>query len=119
MSFEKLLLFTAAEQLMERVIYRTTYKNLYLFKKTLLETGQFVMAETVPVKLHTGNAASQESLVAETAVHPVDSEMVEDITSDLKLKCKLERPTVEVLLQGPAEVQEYPRETPIRTTHTR
>ena len=69
MSYQNLSLFTVADKLMERVIYKTTYRNLYLFKKTLLETGQLVMAETVPVKVHHGNAALQESLVAETAVH--------------------------------------------------
>ena len=51
MSYKDLSLFTAADDLMEHIIYRTTYKNLYLFKKTLLETGQVVMAATVPVKL--------------------------------------------------------------------
>ena len=50
---------TAADQLMETVIYRTTYRNLYLFRKTLLETGQLVMAANVPVKLEKRNAASQ------------------------------------------------------------
>ena len=59
MSYEDLSMFTAADQLMETVIYRTTYKNLYLFKKTLLETGQLVMAANVPVKLDVRNAASQ------------------------------------------------------------
>ena len=69
MFYEDLSLFTAADQLMEdvitapdqlmeKVIYRTTYKNLYLFKKTLLETGQLVMAANVPVKLENRNAAS-------------------------------------------------------------
>ena len=50
---------TAADQLMDKVIYRTTYKNLYLFKKTLLETGQLVMAANVPVKVENRNATSQ------------------------------------------------------------
>ena len=36
--------------LMESV-HRLTYKQLYLFKKTLIETGQLTMANTVPVKL--------------------------------------------------------------------
>ena len=32
-------------------VERLTYKQLYLFKKTLKETGQHTMAGTVPVKL--------------------------------------------------------------------
>ena len=60
MIYGNLSLFTAAGLLMENVIYRTTCKNLYLFKKTLVETGQSVMASTVPVKLYDRNAASLE-----------------------------------------------------------
>ena len=30
---------------------RLTYKQLYLFKKTLIETGQSTMADNVPVKV--------------------------------------------------------------------
>ena len=65
--YENLSLFTAADELMEKAIHRTTYKNLYLFKKTLEETGQSVLAATVPVQLGERNAASQDSLVAEMA----------------------------------------------------
>ena len=32
-------------------VERLRYKQLYLFKKTLMETGQHTMANTVPVKL--------------------------------------------------------------------
>ena len=32
-------------------VQRLTYKQLYLFKKTLIETGQHTMANAVPVKL--------------------------------------------------------------------
>ena len=67
-------MLTAADQLIEKVIYRTTYKDLYLFKKTLLETGQLVMAATVPVKLEERNATSQDSLVSETAKYPAKLE---------------------------------------------
>ena len=104
---------------MERVIYRTTYKNLYLFKKTLQETGQLVMAANVPVKLCERNAGSQESSVAKTAVHLEELEMVEeDNISDQKLKWKLEQPPVEVL-QGLEDVPENYTGTPIRTTQTK
>ena len=89
MSFEDLLLFTAADQLMENVIYRTTYKNLYLFKKTLLETGQLVMAATVPVRLKEGNAASQDSLVADSEVHPEELDIVEEKSSLWNRYCRL------------------------------
>ena len=37
-------------RLMEYV-ERLRYKQLYLFKKTLIETGQHTMADTVPVRL--------------------------------------------------------------------
>ena len=40
---------------MKSIIYRSTYGNLYLFKKTLQEHGQAVMAATVPVKLQRRN----------------------------------------------------------------
>ena len=71
---------------MKNVIYRSTYKQLYLFQKTLQETGQFVMAATVPVKLERKTTACQESLVAETAVHVVESKVPgEGITSDQRL----------------------------------
>ena len=39
-----------AENLMEQV-YRMTYNCAFLFKKTLAETGQTVLAEYVPVKV--------------------------------------------------------------------
>ena len=32
-------------------VERLTYKQLYLFKKTLIETAQHTLANTVPVKL--------------------------------------------------------------------
>ena len=60
-----LSLSTFADQLMERVIYRSTYKQLYLFQKTLRETNQFVMAATVPVKIEKRNAASPTETVEE------------------------------------------------------
>ena len=32
-------------------LYRMTYNSLYLFKKTLAETGQTVLAKAVPVEV--------------------------------------------------------------------
>ena len=89
MSYEVFSLLTAAEELMEKVIYRTTYKNLYLFKKTLLETGQLVMAATVPVKLEEMNAVSRDSSVAETEVHLEEIEMAERMASRQTRCCTL------------------------------
>ena len=68
---------------MKSVIYRSKYRQLYLFQKTLEETGQSVMAATVPVTLMKKNAPSQESTDAATAVPLVQTEMVEEgIPSD-------------------------------------
>ena len=39
-----------SEYLMEEV-YRMTYNSLYLFQKTLAETGQTVLAKAVPVEV--------------------------------------------------------------------
>ena len=76
-------LFIVADQLMEGVIFRSTYKQLYLFQKTLEETGQLVMAKTVPVELERRNAASEGSMDQEVAAHRPESEGVElGITSD-------------------------------------
>ena len=61
----------------ERVIYRSTYKSLYLFQITLQETGQFVMASTVPVRTERRSAITSS-----------DMEAVDDIdhnTSDQRL----------------------------------
>ena len=85
--FGKLLkdlsLFTVADQLMEGVMLRSTYKQLYLFRKTLEETGQSVMAETVPVELERRNTASSGSVGGESAAHRPESERIEiGITSD-------------------------------------
>ena len=78
---------------MERGIYRTTYKNLYLFKKTLVETGQSVLAAAVPVELEERNTASQNSSVTETAVQLAELEMLEEgITSDQRLLTYLRDP---------------------------
>ena len=75
---------------MARAIYRTTYKNLYLFKKTLVETGQSVLAAAVPVKLEERNTAS---LVTETAVQLAESELLaEGIASDERLLTYLRYP---------------------------
>ena len=38
-----------SDLLMEKV-YRMTYDNLFYFKKTLIETGQTVLANAVPVE---------------------------------------------------------------------
>ena len=65
---------------MKSVIYRCTYRHLYLFQKTLQETGQSVMAATVPVKLQTNNAGPQECLAAETAFPLIQSEMIDEGT---------------------------------------
>ena len=65
---------------MKNVIYRCTYRQLYLFQKTLQETGQSVMAATVPMIQQTSNVASQVSLVAATPVPLVQSEMVDEGT---------------------------------------
>ena len=35
---------------MQSIIYRTTYRNLFLFQRTLQEYGQYVLAEAVPVR---------------------------------------------------------------------
>ena len=68
---------------MEGVIFRSTYKQLYLFRKTLEETGQSVMAETVPVELQSRNTESEGSVGEEAAAPRPDSETVElGITSD-------------------------------------
>ena len=32
-------------------VFRMTYDELYLFQKTLLETGQIVLAKTIPVEV--------------------------------------------------------------------
>ena len=68
---------------MKSVIYRSTYRQLYLFQKTLEETGQSVMAASVPVTLQEKKAPSQESSDSATAVPLVQPEMVEEgITAD-------------------------------------
>ena len=73
----------SVDQLMKSVIYRCTYRQLYLFQKTLEETGQSVMAATVPVILQKKKAPSHESSYAATAIPLVQTEMVEGgITSD-------------------------------------
>ena len=77
------------------------------------------MAEAMPVKLHEGNALSQESLVAETAVHLEELEMMKDISSDQKFKRKKNQPPEEVLLKGAVDMAKYYTEKPPITTHTR
>ena len=68
---------------MKSVIYRSTYRQLYLFQKTLEETGQSVMAASVPVILQKKKAPCQESSDSATAVPLVQTEMVEEcINSD-------------------------------------
>ena len=68
---------------MKSVIYRSTYKHLYLFQKTLVETGQSVMAATVPVTLQSQIDQPQQTLVATTAVPLVQTETAEEgITSN-------------------------------------
>ena len=68
---------------MKSIIYRSTHRQLYLFQKTLEETGQPVMAATVPVILQKKEATSHESSDAATAVPLVQPEMVEEsITED-------------------------------------
>ena len=68
---------------MDSIIYRSTYKQLYLFQKTLEETGQSVMAATVPVTLQKKKAPWHESFDSTTAVPLVQTEMVkEGITTD-------------------------------------
>ena len=42
--------FFLADELMHRVIYKSTYRNLFLFQKTLQEYAQYVLAEAVPVR---------------------------------------------------------------------
>ena len=82
--FDKLLFWLIfADQLMKSVIYRCTYRHLYLFQKTLEETGQSVMAATVPVTLQKKKAPSHESSDAAPEFPLVQTEMVDDgITSD-------------------------------------
>ena len=71
---------------MKSIIYRSTYRQLYLFQKTLEETGQPVMAATVPVTLQKKKAPSHESSDAATAVPLVQPEMVEEgIKADQRL----------------------------------
>ena len=58
---------------MKRVIYRSNYRQLYLFQKTLQETGQSIMAGTVPVKLERKHAASQGSMSGGNTFHQAES----------------------------------------------
>ena len=75
---------------MKSIIYRSTYGNLYLFKKTLQEHGQSVMAETVPVKLQrrgteSGQATprSSERGLSDT-IDPTD---VDGVSVDASVLC--------------------------------
>ena len=71
---------------MKKVIYRSTYKKLYLFQKTLQETGQSVMAATVPVELERKTVVSQESSVATNTVKLAELETeLKGLPSDQRL----------------------------------
>ena len=75
---------------MSAVIYRSTRQKLYLFQKTLKETGQSVMAAAVPVKLTKRTVGHQDTALvgeSDTPATTSDTYIVldeerEDITSD-------------------------------------